>query len=65
MKKEVEFDKKMVDAELINTKGALAKAEAALAAKDAELKEAYAKMNELATKSVQAGQPVYVNKDNK
>jgi hypothetical protein len=65
MKKEVEFDKKMVDAELINTKGALAKAEAALAAKDAELKEAYAKMNELATKSVQAGQTVYVNKDNK
>jgi hypothetical protein len=65
MKKEVEFDKKMVDAKLVDTEKALAKAEAALITKEAELKEAYAKMNDLATKSVQAGQSVYVNKDAK
>lgn len=65
MKKEVTFDLKMKDAENATLKEALTKAEANLAIKEAELKEAYVKMNDLATKSVQAGQVVYANKDAK
>ena len=66
LRKEVEVDIRLKDAELTSVKSALTKAEEALATKEAELKEAYAKMNELATKTVQASQPVYnVSKESK
>ena len=66
LRKEVEVDIRLKDAELTSVKSALTKAEEALATKEAELKEAYTKMNELATKTVQASQPVYnVSKESK
>jgi hypothetical protein len=65
MKKEVEFNLKMKEAELTNANALNAKLETEVATLNAKLESAYVQMNELATKTVQAAQPVYMNKESK
>jgi chromosome segregation ATPase len=60
LKKEVEVDKKLLQQELDSVKSLLAKTEEALSSKESELKAAYVQINEIATKTVQASRPVYL-----
>lgn len=65
MKKEVGFELQMKVAELTNTQNALTAKNEENAILNKKLEDAYKQMNELATKTVQAAQPVYREKESK
>lgn len=63
MKKEVTVDLQLVKAELANTVSALAKSEDKVAELEVKLNQAYKDMNALASTTVQASRPVYMERE--
>lgn len=63
MKKEVAVDLQLANAELINVKAALTKSEDKVAELEAKLAQAYKDMNALASTTVQASRPVYMERE--
>lgn len=64
LKKEIDLDKKLLQNELDNTKNMLVKSDEEIAKLNAKLEKAYEQINELATKTVQASQPIYKMNEN-
>lgn len=63
-KKEVDLDKKLLQNELDNAKALIAKSDEEILKLNTKLEKAYEQINELATKTVQASQPIYKMNEN-